>query len=51
MIMRERLLGEMATFAVDSKWEEVLTETINEMFEIRPMNPYLYLQKKMSLML
>jgi hypothetical protein len=25
MIMRERLLSEMATFAVDSKWEEVLT--------------------------
>jgi hypothetical protein len=31
MIMKERLLSEMATFSVDSKWEEVLSETINEM--------------------
>lgn len=47
MIMKERLLSEMGSFVVDSKWEEVLSETINEMFEIRPKNPYLYLQKKM----
>ena len=47
MIMKERLLSEMGSFVVDSKWEEVLSETINEMFEIRPNNPYLYLQKKM----
>lgn len=51
MIMKERLLSEMASFAAESKWEEVLTETINEMFEIRPSNPYLFLQKKMSISL
>ena len=47
MIMKERLLGEMGGLAIETKWDEVLTDTLNELFEVKPTNPYLFLQKKM----
>lgn len=49
MIVRERLLGEMSTLAAETKWEDALGEILAEMFEVRPSNPYLFLQKKASL--
>lgn len=49
MIVRDRLLSEMSSLAVESKWEEALGEILSEMFEVRPPNPYLFLQKKASL--
>jgi len=47
MIMKERLLGEMGGLAVDTKWDEVLSDTLNELFDIKPTNPYLFLQRKL----
>jgi hypothetical protein len=32
MIVRERLLAEMAALSADTKWEETLSETLNELF-------------------
>ena len=47
MIMKERLLVEMGGLAVDTKWDEVLSDTLNELFDIKPTNPYLFLQRKL----
>lgn len=49
MIVRDRLLGEMSSLAVETKWEDTLAELLAEIFEVRPANPYLFLQKKTSL--
>jgi hypothetical protein len=46
MIMKERLLAEMGGLAIETKWDEVLTDTLNELFEVKPTNPYLFLQRK-----
>lgn len=47
MMVREKLLGEMAAFSQESKWEDALHDIIAELIEIRPCNPYLFLQKKL----
>ena len=45
--MKERLLAEMGSLATESKWEEVLADTVNEILEVKPTNPYQFLQRKM----
>lgn len=47
MIVREKLLVEMATFSQESRWDDALNDIIAELMEIRPSNPYLFLQKKL----
>lgn len=47
MIVREKLLAEMATFSQESRWDDALNDIIAELMEIRPSNPYLFLQKKL----
>lgn len=47
MIVREKLLAEMATFSQESRWDDALSDIIAELMEIRPSNPYLFLQKKL----
>lgn len=49
MIVKDRLLGEMSSLAAETKWEDTLAELLGEVFEVRPANPYLFLQKKTSL--
>ena len=46
MIVRDKLSAEMIQLSTDSKWEESLQEMINELLDIRPKNPYIFIQKK-----
>ena len=46
MIVRDKLSAEMVQLSTDSKWEEYLQEMINELLEIRPKNPYSFIQRK-----
>lgn len=46
MIMREKLLEEMSSWAAESRWKETLQELTTELLEARPACPYVYLQRK-----
>lgn len=40
-------MAEMATFSQESRWDDALNDIIAELMDIRPSNPYLFLQKKL----
>jgi hypothetical protein len=47
--LKELLSKDMKDFLVDSKWENFVKESINELIEYRPERPLLFLYEKNSI--